>query len=58
MLVKIQEKLGLKTPQMNQPIRIALTGSMQSPSLGLTIKLMGRNKSIELLNKALKFITK
>ena len=58
MLVKIQEKLGLKTPQMNQPIRIALTGSMQSPSLGLTIKLMGRNKSIELLNNALKFITK
>ena len=58
MLVKIQEKLGLKTPQMNQPIRIALTGSMQSPSLGLTIKLMGKNKSIELLNKALKFITK
>ena len=58
MLVKIQEKLGLKTPQMNQPIRIALTGSTQSPSLGLTIKLMGRKKSIELLNKALKFITK
>ena len=58
MLVMIQEKLGLKTPQMNQPIRIALTGSTQSPSLGLTIKLMGRNKSIELLNKALKFITK
>ena len=58
MLVKIQEQLGLKTPQMNQPIRIALTGSTQSPSLGLTIKLMGRNKSIELLNKALKFITK
>ena len=57
-LVKIQEQLGLKTPQMNQPIRIALTGSTQSPSLGLTIKLMGRNKSIELLNKALKFITK
>ncbi len=58
MLLKIQEQLGLKTPQMNQPIRIALTGSTQSPSLGLTIKLMGREKSIELLNKALEFITK
>ena len=58
MLVKIQEQLGLKTPQMNQPIRIALTGSTQSPSLGLTIKLMGKEKSIELLNKALEFITK
>ena len=58
MLVKIQEQLGLKTPQMNQPIRIALTGSTQSPSLGLTVKLMGREKSIDLLNKALEFITK
>ena len=58
MLLKIQEQLGLKTPQMNQPIRIALTGSTQSPSLGLTIKLMGREKSIELLNKAQEFITK
>ena len=55
-LAKLQEKLELPTPKMNQPIRIALTGSTQSPSLGLTIKLMGKDKSIDLLKKALDFL--
>ena len=53
---KIQENLELPTPKMNQPIRIALTGSTQSPSLGLTIKLMGQNKSIDLIQKAIRFL--
>ena len=56
-LAKLQEKLELPTPKMNQPIRIALTGSTQSPSLGLTIKLMGKNKSIVLLKNALDFLS-
>ena len=56
-LAKLQEKLELPTPKMNQPIRIALTGSTQSPSLGLTIKLMGKNKSIYLLKKAIDFLS-
>ena len=48
--IHTDNKLELSTPKINQPIRIALTGSTQSPSLGLTIKLMGKNKSIDLLN--------
>jgi glutamyl-tRNA synthetase len=56
-LSKIQANLGLTTPKMNQPIRIALTGSTQSPSLGLTIKLMGKDKSIQLLKNALEFLS-
>ena len=56
-LAKLQEKLEWPTPKMNQPIRIALTGSTQSPSLGLTIKLMGKNKSIVLLKNALDFLS-
>ncbi|MDG1202842.1 MAG: hypothetical protein P8N65_03150 [SAR86 cluster bacterium] len=36
---------------------MALTGSTQSPSLGLTIKLMGKNKSIYLLKKAIDFLS-
>ena len=56
-LAKLQEELELPTPKMNQPIRIALTGSTQSPSLGLTIKLMGKDKSIDLLKKALDFLS-
>jgi glutamyl-tRNA synthetase len=56
-LSKIQANLGLTTPKMNQPIRIALTGSTQSPSVGLTIKLMGKDKSIQLLKNALEFLS-
>ena len=56
-LAKLQEELELPTPKMNQPIRIALTGSTQSPSLGMTIKLMGKDKSIDLLKKALDFLS-
>ena len=56
-LSKIQANLGLTTPKMNQPIRIALTGSTQSPSLGLTIKLMGKDKSIQLIKNALEFLS-
>lgn len=56
-LAKLQEELELPTPKMNQPIRIALTGSTQSPSLGMTIKLMGKDKSINLLKKALDFLS-
>ena len=36
-LAKCQKELDLKTPQLNQPIRVALVGSTKSPSLGLTL---------------------
>ena len=55
-LESIQAELDLSTPKMNQPVRIALTGSTQSPSLSLTIKLIGRSKSIKLLEKALIYL--
>jgi glutamyl-tRNA synthetase len=57
-LEAIQAELDLSTPKMNQPVRIALTGSTQSPSLSLTIKLIGRSKSIKLLDNALTYLSK
>ena len=33
-------------PKVNQPIRIALTGSTKSPSLGLTLSIFGKDQSI------------
>ena len=38
-LQEAQTALSLPTPKLNQPIRIAMTGSTQSPSLGLTLSL-------------------
>ena len=42
-----QSDNNLTIPKVNQPIRIALTGSTKSPSLGLTLALFGKDKSLE-----------
>jgi len=34
-------------PKVNQPIRIALTGSTKSPSLGLTLSLYEKEDAIK-----------
>lgn len=52
-LAKCQKELDLKTPQLNQPIRVALVGSTKSPSLGLTLSLIGKELSFERIKKAL-----
>ena len=52
-LAKCQKELDLKTPQLNQPIRVALVGSTKSPSLGLTLGLIGKELSLERINKGL-----
>ncbi len=52
-LSKCQKELDLKTPQLNQPIRVALIGSTKSPSLGLTLSLIGKDLSLQRIKKAL-----
>ena len=52
-LVDTQASLDLPTPKLNQPIRIAMTGSTQSPSLGLTLCLFGKEESNKRIQKAL-----
>ena len=51
-LSKSQKELDLKTPQLNQPIRVALVGSTKSPSLGLTLSLIGKDLSLQRIKKA------
>ena len=52
-LAKCQKDLDLKTPQLNQPIRVAVVGSTKSPSLGLTLSLIGKEVSIARIKKAI-----
>ena len=42
-LTQYQEENNLKVPQVNQPVRIALTGKTKSPGLGLTLEIFGKN---------------
>ena len=55
-LKEYQSKNDLSVPSVNQPIRIALTGSTKSPSLGLTLAIFGKNKSIERIDKLINTI--
>ena len=55
-LKEAQTALSLTTPKLNQPIRIAMTGSTQSPSLGLTLSLFSRDEVNNRINAALEYL--
>lgn len=55
-LEESQAALSLTTPKLNQPIRIAITGSTQSPSLGLTLSLFDLAEVNNRINNALKYL--
>jgi glutamyl-tRNA synthetase len=55
-LHEAQTVLNLPTPKLNQPIRIALTGSTQSPSLGLTLSLFELDEVNRRIDAALKYL--
>ena len=57
LLKNFQDDSGLSTPKVNQPIRIALTGSTKSPSLGLTLEIVGKDESLKRMRAALDFIS-
>ena len=55
-LQEAQTALSLPTPKLNQPIRIAMTGSTQSPSLGLTLSLFDLVEVNNRIDTALKYL--
>jgi len=48
--------LDIKMPKLAQPLRVAVTGSGASPSIDHTLALMGRERSLAGIAKALKYI--
>ena len=46
----------LSTPAVNQPIRIALTGSTKSPSLGLTLSIFGKDAALSRISALIEHI--
>jgi len=53
-IVSTAEKLGLKLGKIAQPLRVAITGDTISPSIDVTLFLMGREKVRQRLDDALK----
>lgn len=56
MLDKIMADLNIKMPELAQPIRIALTGNINSPPINETLALMPKKIVLERLNSAVTYI--
>ena len=55
-LKNYQNENDCPVPKVNQPIRIALTGSTKSPSLGLTLAIFGKNEALKRINNLIDHI--
>jgi len=47
---------GLKLGKIAQPLRVAVTGTAVSPAIDVTLALIGRNRVLERLQKALEYV--
>ncbi|SEA60876.1 glutamyl-tRNA synthetase [Thiothrix caldifontis] len=50
------ETLGLKLGKVGPPLRVAVTGSASSPSLEITLELIGRERTLQRIQRAVSFI--
>jgi len=55
-LSSYRDEKGLSVPKVNQPLRIALTGSTNSPSLGMTLSLFKKEEAITRIEKLINLI--
>jgi glutamyl-tRNA synthetase len=56
MLAEYRELKELPVPKVNQPIRIALTGSTNSPSLGMTLYLFEKEEVLKRVNNLMSIV--
>ena len=52
----IAEQQGMKFGKIAQPLRVAVTGSGVSPSIDVTLELLGRDRTLSRLGRALELI--
>ncbi|ALG67007.1 glutamate--tRNA ligase [Beggiatoa leptomitoformis] len=53
---QVAEQLGLKLGKVAQPLRVAVTGSTMSPSIDVTVELIGQERTLKRLQQAITFI--
>ncbi|MDP1758566.1 MAG: glutamate--tRNA ligase [Thermodesulfovibrionales bacterium] len=53
----IVEKLGIKLGALAQPVRVAITGGTESPGIFEVLEILGKEKTLKRLDKAVKAIT-
>ena len=52
----VAEELELGMGKVGMPLRVAVTGSGMSPDLGVTLELIGKERVLQRIDKALAFI--
>jgi glutamyl-tRNA synthetase len=55
-VLDVTEELGLKLGKVAQPLRVAVTGAGMSPSIDVTLELIGRERCLARIIKAIEFI--
>ena len=55
-VASVAESLGLKLGKVAQPLRVALTGQAASPGIGTTLVLVGRERALARIERALSWI--
>lgn len=55
--VSIIEKHGIKLGNLAQPVRVAITGKTESPGIFEVLEIIGKEKTLKRLEKAIKTIT-
>ena len=55
-IVATAEALGVKMGAIAQPLRVAVSGTSVSPPIDLTLEILGKEKTIERLQKACAWI--
>ena len=46
---------GIRFPQIAQPLRIAVSGSVATPSIDQTLYLVGKKNTLDRIDKAVEF---
>ena len=57
-VLDVTEELGLKLGKVAQPLRVAVTGAGMSPSIDVTLELIGRDRCLSRISKAIDYIEK
>jgi len=56
LVLQIAEQLELKLGKVAQPLRVAICGTGMSPSIDVTLSLLGREKTLQRIEKAITYI--
>lgn len=54
-ILSTAENLGVGMGKIGQPLRLAVTGSSSSPSIEITLALIGQKRTLSRIDKAIKF---